>query len=234
MLRMLFGEPPRKPEGKLLETMQTMERLIAIVHKQIAENHDLDHKLRKYEVWTQGLLYSLDELEQSQYAARKFGAMVTSASVGAMSPEELLNYHRHVYYDKNAFIRVFSILDKLGTLMNDLLHLQTERLKAHFSYFTVLRSMYQRNAYPELTRALTKLKDDYKEPMARLRKRRNAEIHYMNAELQDDLKQNHDAYGELHKLENLAQQTDDLAQGIQMVMEILLHTFEHAIRQIRK
>ena len=112
--------------------------------------------------------------------------------------------------------------------------LQTERVKMHFSYFTVLRIMNQGGAYPELTRALTTLKENYKEPTGRLRKRRNTEIHYMNAELEDDLRQSQKAYGELHQLENLAQQTEDLAQGVTMVMDILRVTFEHANRQMRK
>ncbi|MFC5652443.1 Cthe_2314 family HEPN domain-containing protein [Paenibacillus solisilvae] len=234
MLRMMFGEPPRKTEGKLLETMKVMEQFAALLHKRIAVNQDENHKLRKYEIWTLGLLASLDELEQSQYAAQKFAAFITSASVDEMSPEELLHYHRHVYFDKNAFIRLFSLLDKLGTLMNEIFSLQTERVKVHFSYFTVLRTMDQRHAYPQLTQALTALKEKYKEATARLRKRRNTEIHYMNAELQDDLKQSHEAYGELHRLENLAEQTEDLAHGFTMVMDILKVTFEQAIRQMRK
>lgn len=235
MLRMLFGEPPRKPEGKLRETIEVMEQFVTLLHKRIAKNQDPGHKLYKYEIWTLGLLASLDELEQSQYAAHKFQALITSASVEAMSPEELLNYHRHVYFDKNAFIRLFSLLDKLGTLMNELFELKTERIKVHFSYFTVLRTMYQGNAYPELIQALTSLKEAYKEPTGRLRKRRNTETHYMNAELQDDLRQGHEAaYNELHRLENLAQQTEDLKQGITMVMDILRITFEHAIKQMRK
>jgi hypothetical protein len=234
MLRILFNEPPRKPEGKLQETMQVMGQFVTLLHKRIAMNKDVDHKLRKYEIWTLGLLASLDELEQSQYAAGKFAALLTSASVDAMSPEELLHYQRHVYFDKNAFIRLFSLLDKLGTLMNELFGLQTERVKMHFSYFTVLRIMNQGGAYPELTRALTTLKENYKEPTGRLRKRRNTEIHYMNAELEDDLRQSQKAYGELHQLENIAQQTEDLAQGVTMVMDILRVTFEHANRQMRK
>ena len=56
----------------------------------------------------------------------------------------------------------------------------------------------------------------------------------MNAELEDDLKQSQKAYGELHQLENIAQQTEDLAHGVTMVMDILRVTFEHAIRQMRK
>ncbi|MGO4376612.1 Cthe_2314 family HEPN domain-containing protein, partial [Paenibacillus sp. MCAF20] len=95
-----------------------------------------------------------------------------------MSPEERMNYSRYVYYDKNGFIRVFSLLDKLGTLLNELLDMRTEKVKAHFSYFTVLRNMRERKAHPELTWKLNDVKEKYKEATNRLRKRRNTEIHY--------------------------------------------------------
>jgi len=234
MLRMLFGERPRKPEGKLLETMQEMERFAAMLHKHIGQGRDTDHKLRKAEIWTLGLQASLDELEQSQYAANRFAAKVKSDTIEAMSAEETLDYHRYLYFDKNAFIRIFALLDKLGTLLNDFLSLETERVKARFSYFTVLRTMRQRNVHPELTNLLGAVKDKYAEPMARLRKRRNTEIHYMNSEMQDDLKRNHQSYGEQHPLENLQEQTDDLAKGIEMVLETLRIVFEYACRQMRK
>ncbi|WP_219835900.1 Cthe_2314 family HEPN domain-containing protein [Paenibacillus sp. R14(2021)] len=234
MLRILFGEPPRKTEGKLLETIQAMEQYAALLSKLIQQGQDADHKLRKYEIYTKGLISSLDELEQSQYAARKYGALITSMTIEAMSVEEMMYYRRHVYFDKNAFIRLFALLDKLGTLMNDYLGLQTERVKAHFSYFTVLRTLFQRNVYPELTLPLHMLKEEHKEAMNRLRKRRNTEIHYMNSEMQDDLKQNQEAYSEQHRLENIEQQTQDLAQLMDLVLDTLKLTFHHAYRQMKK
>ena len=45
-----------------------------------------------------------------------------------------MNYRRYVYFDKNAFIRLFALLDKLGTLLNDTLELNTEG-KASFLLF---------------------------------------------------------------------------------------------------
>ncbi|UVI31730.1 Cthe_2314 family HEPN domain-containing protein [Paenibacillus spongiae] len=234
MLRMIFDEQPRQAEGKLLSAMQAMERFGRMLNKRIERDSDSSHKLRKYEIWTLGLLASLDELEQSQYASQKFAAKVTSGSVDAMSSSERLDYNRYVYFDKNAFIRLFSILDKLGTLLNDVLELQTERFKAHFSYFTVLRNMRQRNAHPELMLALNELKERYKEPMGRLRKRRNTEVHYMNSEMQDDLMQSHTAYGSGYRLENLQAQSEDLRQGMDLVMESLRLSFEYAERRMRK
>ncbi|RAP75378.1 Cthe_2314 family HEPN domain-containing protein [Paenibacillus montanisoli] len=234
MLRMLFGEPPRVLDGKLLETMEAMERYATMLNKRIEKSHDVDHKLRKYEIYTLGLISSLDELEQSQYAARKFSRMIESTSYEDMTPEERLNYHRYVYFDKNAFIRQFSLLDKLGTLMNDYLGLQTERVKPHFSYFTVLRTMMKREAYPELALPLFELKEQTKPAMNRLRKRRNMEIHFMSSEMQDDLRQSHEDYDEEHQLENIAQQMRDLDEMMDLVLDTLRLTFHHAYRLMRK
>jgi len=225
MLRMLFHEPPRQATGTLKESMQAMEQFSAMLHKRIAGGHDQDHRLRKYEIWTYGLLASLDELEQSQYAAAKFADMVTSTSIKEMALDEKLNYYRHVYFDKNAFIRVFSLLDKLGNLLNDILELHTERVKPHFSYFTVLRSLRQHSAHKEFAERLNDLKERYKEPVSRLRKRRNTEIHHMNTEMEDDLRQSHEAYGSQLRLENLTAQMQDLEAGLKFVSETLLVTF---------
>ncbi|MBM7567430.1 Cthe_2314 family HEPN domain-containing protein [Paenibacillus sacheonensis] len=231
MLRMLFGEPPRKDEGKLLEATQAMERFAALMSGRIERGLDNDHLLRKFEIYTLGLIAALDELEQSVYAAAKFASMVKSETVEGLSDVEVMNYRRYVYFDKNAFIRLFSLLDKLGTLMNDSLRLETERVKPHYSYFTVLRRMLDRNAYPELTAELHRLKEEGMQAMNRLRKRRNTEIHYMNSEMQDDLKQNHEAYFEPHRLEDLSQQTQDLAQMMDFVLDTLKLTFHHAYSQ---
>lgn len=234
MLRMLFGEPPRIAEGKLLQSMQAMERYIGMLRKHIAAGRDHDSKLRKLEIWTVGLLSSLNELEQSQYAAEQYAERVKSQLLNELSQEEWVSYQRYVYYDKNAFIRLFAMLDKLGTLMNEFLGLQTERIKPHFSYFTVLRTMRVRNVHIELMMALNTLKESNKDVLARLRKRRNTEIHYMNSELQDDLRQSYDAHNGNPRLENLQKQCDDLAEGIDMVLETLRLTFNHACSQLRK
>lgn len=234
MLRMLFGEPPRISEGKLLQSIQAMERFVEMLRKQIADGRDQDSRLRKYEIWSLGLLSSLNELEQSQYAAYQYASRVKSQLLLEMSQEEQVFYQRYVYYDKNAFIRLFALLDKLGTLMNDFLGLQTERIKPHFSYFTVLRTMRVRHVHIELMVALNTLKENNKDVLARLRKRRNTEIHYMNSELQDDLKQSYETHNGNPRLENLQKQCDDLAEGVDMILETLRLTFHHACSQLRK
>lgn len=233
MLRFLFDEPQKEPEGMLAETYRLMEQFVSMLPKKISKGGDSDHKLRKYEIWTLGLRSSLDELEQSHYAAVKFQHQITSSSVMQMTADERMHYNRYIYFDKNAFIRVFSLLDKLGTLLNELLDMRTEKIKAHFSYFTVLRNMREKKAHPELTWKLNDVKEKYKEPMTRLRKRRNTEIHYMNSEMQDDLIQSHRMYGEEVQLENIAQQSADLTQGLYLAMESLLLTFQYACSLMR-
>lgn len=230
MLRMMFGEPPRRADGPLAETMREMDRYIEILQKAIARGEDRDRKLRKYEIWTQGLKRSLDELEQSHYAACRFGSKVTSEFEDDMSPEEHLDYCRHVYFDKNGFIRLFSILDKLGTFLNDCLGLETERLKPHFSYFTVLRRMRQEGLHPKLLMPLDELKKRYRQPVDRLRERRNIEIHNMNAELRDDLVHSVRAYGEDVRLENIRQHMEDLTEGLTFAIESLRIAFQYVAR----
>ncbi|MGO4107730.1 Cthe_2314 family HEPN domain-containing protein [Paenibacillus sp. YAF4_2] len=233
MLRFLFNEPEREPEGRLAETIQLMNQFVSLLHEKIEAGKDIDHKLRTYEVWTKGLLASLNEIEQSCYAARRFKEKIKAPSVSQMSEEEMLNYQRYVYFDKNAFIRIFALLDKLSILLNDMLGMKTERIKPHFSYFTVLRNMRDKKAHPDLTWKLSDIKESLKEPMGRLRKRRNTEIHYMNTEMQDDLAQSHTMYGEEVRLENIEGQSQDLQDGLQLVTGSLRLTFDYACKFIR-
>jgi hypothetical protein len=160
---------------------------------------------------------------------------VKGSSIEEMSAQERLDYYRHVYFDKNAFIRVFSLLDKLGTLMNDLLGLHTERVKSRFSYFTVLRAMRQTGRHAELAERLNELKEQHSEAMNRLRKRRNLEIHHMNSELQDDLFQS--LHSEQQKirpyLENITLNLHDLEEGWEMAHRSLALSFRFARRIIQ-
>ncbi|MBH5319207.1 hypothetical protein I6N90_15495 [Paenibacillus sp. GSMTC-2017] len=228
MLHFMFGEQEKEQNEALTDTYTFMDQFADAMVRRIKGGQDTTNKLRKFEIWTRGLRSSLMELEQSQFAASRFKERIKSASVDGMSGEERLNYERYVYFDKNSFIRVFSLLDKLGTLLNELLDMKTEKVKPHFSYFTVLRHMRERNAHPDLTWKLSAIKEQYKEPMNRLRKRRNTEIHYMNSEMQDDLIQNQRMYGEQIPLENLSLQADDLAACLVMSIESLRLTFQYA------
>ena len=234
MLHFIFGEEEKIPDGMVAETFSYMDQFISIVSKRIRGGQDPDNKLRKYEVWAKGLRSSLVELEQSHYAAVRFMERITSSSVDDMSYEEQLNYDRYVYFDKNSFIRVFSLLDKLGTFLNELLNMRTEKIKPHFSYFTVLRNMRERKAHPDLTWRLNDVKELYKDSSNRLRKRRNTEIHYMNSEMQDDLIQSQRMYGAEIPLENIKLQAEDLTRCLHMATESLRLTFQYACSLARQ
>lgn len=230
MLRTMFGEPPLVPEGRLAVAIHEMWNFSRLMNGRIRAGTQSEGMLRKYDISTRSLIGALDEMEQSCYAAVRFASRITNTTVGHMSAEEQLDYHRYVYFDKNGFIRMFSLLDKLATLLNDVLELETERMKPHFSYFTVLRNMRLNRKHPALGQALDELKERYKSPMNRLRRRRNVEIHLMNSELQDDLQQTLQRHGEEPVLENIATQTEDMRQGLELVIESLVLSYQYCYR----
>jgi len=234
LLRLLFGEKPREWSGSSLETVQAMEKFIRMASDLAARDGDKRTQYQTYVIWAEGLLRSMDELEQSRYAAKRYASQISHLRLDDFSAEERLSYYRHVYFDKNAYIRAFALLDKLGTLLNELLRLQTERMKSRFSYFTVLRNMRQNGLHAELMGPLNELKERYQSALNRLRSRRNTEIHHMNAEMQDDLKQSLSRNGERRRLENIFSHMDDLDEAWKMVEGSLGHSFRYACRWLRR
>lgn len=233
MLRAMFGEPPREWQGSLQETVGRIERFIRLMRDMGDERRNGAVPFRKFAVWSEGLLRSLDELEQSRYAARKFAERIDTPSVEAMSEEQRRDYDRHVYFDKNAYIRIFATLDKLGMLLDGVLELHTEKLKPHFSFFTVLRRMRQRADCAELSQRMDELKERHQGALNRLRRRRNMEIHLMNAELRDDLLHSlHPGAGAAH-LENIAANMADLEEGWDMVCRGLDLSFRELLARGR-
>ncbi|MGM1050092.1 MAG: Cthe_2314 family HEPN domain-containing protein [Bacillota bacterium] len=227
MLRILLGEPPRKNEGLLKDAIETMLKTTQLLQREIEKNQDPTHDFRKLEIWIRGLIGSLDELEQSWFAACHFRKSVKAGYVDDMSIHEQGEYSRYVYFYKDGFIRVFSILDKLGTVLNDLYDLHTSKVKAHFSYFTVLRQFRYLKYHDELVDKLEGIKNHYKSSLSVLRKRRNAEIHYMNSEMQDDLWQRHQGLNDRVELEDMDKHLDDLNQGLDMVCKTLAASFHY-------
>lgn len=234
MLRMLFGEPPREWTGTSLVTVQAIERFIklAFAASDRCKDEPRRQAYQKFGIWAEGLLRSMDELEQSRYAANKYAGLIQHTQAEQLTPAEKLDYYRHVYYDKNAYIRVFSLLDKLGTLLNELLELKTERMKSRFSYFTVLRNMRLNQLHTELMKPLNELKERHRASFSRLRNRRNTEIHYMNAELQDDLRMTLEQHVAWRKLEDLKANMADLDSAWTMIEDTLTHCFRYACRQL--
>ncbi|MNJ48519.1 hypothetical protein D3C77_437140 [compost metagenome] len=234
MLRGLLGEPPRQNEGILADTLDAMSKTIKLLQKEMERHHDPSHDFRKLEIWIYGLISSLDELEQCKYAANFFRRKVSRDYLEDMTAVERIDYARYVYFYKDGFIRVFSILDKLGTVLNELFELNTAKVKAHFSYFTVLRQFSYMKVHPELADQLFSIKEKHKEAMGVLRRRRNTEIHYMNSEMQDDLWQRHQALNGKVELENLDKHLNDLERGYQMVCETLHTVFVYTNHRWKK
>lgn len=234
MLRSLFGEPPRQWQGPLLDTVRSIDNFARLMRDKGEGESRSAARMRKYAIWADGLLRSLDELEQSQYAANRFASRLTKSSTSDMSPEERLDYDRHVYFDKNAYIRLFALLDKLGVLLNDMLGLQTEKHKPHFSYFTVLRNMRAGGKHPELAEALAEGKERHQEALSRLRRRRNTEVHYMNAELQDDLLHVLQPEAGAARLENIQANLRDLEEGWRMASRALHLSFDYLTKLGRR
>jgi hypothetical protein len=233
LLRTLFGEQPRRLTGRISEVYKEISQFANLMHERIAAGKDGDYRLRVYEIGALGLMASLDELEQSLYAARGYANRIKKKSLAHMSHEEQLDYFRYVYFDKNGFIRVFAILDKLGAFLNDALGLETEKIKPQFSYFTVLRGMRQRRLHPKLSAALDELKEKYQAPLAELRKRRNIEVHFMNTEMMDDLMQSRKSYGKPAKLENIEEQIRQLEEALEMIMSSLSIAFRYVRRWMK-
>jgi hypothetical protein len=228
MLRMLFGESPRQEEGPLAATNQSIRHYLQMLNSIPFEERNSQE--RRYIIWSSGFMRALDELEQSNYAAVRFSATISHAYIEDMSEEELLDYHRHLYFYRNAIIRIFAILDKLGHFMNERFRLKTEEIKSRFSYFTVLRNMHQHHLYTELEQQLFDLKVRFKDPVERLRNERNLEIHTINADLLDDLLkvvEEKQLNNRGMKAENVQGHLKDLTLACQMVYAAVGAAFDY-------
>ncbi|WP_409342161.1 Cthe_2314 family HEPN domain-containing protein [Paenibacillus sp. MBLB4367] len=229
MLRAMFGQEKRIDEGLLLDTMKAIQAYRAFILKQQEQSRmRRPYSLNKLELQIHGFERALDELEQSKYACERSAAAIHKRHLEEMDDEEWEQYRRHVYFYKNGFIRVFSILDKLGFILNQVLELKTERVKSRYSYFTVLRQMHERKTLPELEMKLFELKTKNQDALGRLRSQRNMEIHSLNAEMADDVKnaESGDDDG-LTPVENLKANMNDLAASYEMVCRTLLLAFTH-------
>ncbi|WNR45635.1 Cthe_2314 family HEPN domain-containing protein [Paenibacillus roseipurpureus] len=235
MLRGLFNEPKRIDSGLLLEAGNAVRTYMKNVESERIHLASSDYtKFHRQAIWSKGFIDALDELEQSKFCCERYGERIRKAYLEEMNPEETEVYQGFVYFYKNAFIRLFSILDKLGTFMNDLFGLKTETVKSRFSYFTVLRHMHEHHIHGPLELQLYTLKMDYKEPLERLRNLRNVEIHYINAEMLDDLMHKDPMLGERIHIENVQSNLSDLQQGFDMVCRTLTIAFTYITAYVTK
>lgn len=234
MLRQLLNEPKRIDQGDLLKAFQALEQYRAKLGRIGPGGHPSKGQqasaIPRLELWAHGFIDALDELEESKYCAEVFGRRVKASYVEEMKEEERDHYRRYLYFYKNAFIRIFSVLDKLGYFLDELYMLGTGRVKSRFSYFTVLRQMHDKKIEAALEEKLFALKNQYQEPLRRLRSQRNMEIHLLNAEMVDDMllaKKAARPEGR-QKVENVLQNLSDLALSYEMVCRTMEAVFVHA------
>ena len=237
MLNELFGDLSHKINNPLVDNaFKEMEHAIQLLQMEMNRYEDPTHDLRKLEIWTRGLVTSLMELDESYAAAEFFRKSISIAGfMDDMSPTEQVDYARYVYFYKNGFIRVFAILDKVGTFLNEVYDLQTTKVKSQYSYFTVLRQFSFKHTHESLGQLLVSIRDEYREPIHDLRKRRNAEIHYMNVEMEDDLWQRHQGLHDKIILEDVDTHLLDLKLGLDMVSRTISTVYHYTSEQwIRK
>jgi hypothetical protein len=235
----LLNEPKRTDNGELLKAFQAIEQYRAKLGRIGPGGHPSKSQtvqaVPRLELWAQGFTVALDELEESKHCADSFGRLVKSVFVEDMAEEERDAYRRYLYFYKNAFIRVFSVLDKLGYFLDELYSLGTGRVKPRFSYFTVLRQMHEKKIETELEQKLFVMRKKYEEPLRRLRSQRNMEIHLLNAEMVDDMLLAKSATHRdgRQKVENLPQNLSDLAAGYEMACNAVEAVFVHAKNSAR-
>lgn len=224
MLRSLFNEPRREDSGLLRDAMQPIKRFYREMKQNIGSRPS-EHE-RRIMIWAGGFLVALDELEQSLYCAERFARTIDDTYQDEMSRDELDEYHRYIYFYKNGIIRVFSLLDKLGYFLNDYFEVRTDEEKDRFSYFTVLRRMYDKQIERALVKKLISIKEQNSRVLSKLRKQRNAEIHLMNEEILDDLMRAQSSSNTRLHIENPEYQLPDLRLGYEMVCLTLKIVFE--------
>lgn len=232
MLRKYFGDQKRVDQGVLLKAFETIDDFHDKLYKLYRQKPGA--KLERLELLASGFKDSLNELEQSIYSAQQLMAGMDSTFVEELNAEKQDDYRLHVYFYKNALIRVFSTLDKLGHFIDDLLELQTGQTKERFSYFTVLRQMYRYKLHVELEQDLFALKKKYQQPMQKLRKRRNMEIHSVNVEMLDDLAADRKAFADKVYIEDLSHNMEMLRDGFELVLYSVFITFKYADNQLEK
>lgn len=231
MLRFLFDEPRRIDEGLLLQTNEAMARFHEHMQKLASQTPRAKQprkqaKLRHahLNIWVIALRDALNELEQSKYCCIQYSSSQDEHSDA---------YRLHVYFYKSALVRIFSTLDKLGVFIDELFSLHTGNMKQRFSYFTVLRNMYKLKAERELEKQLFQLKVQYQSAMSELRRKRNLEIHYVNAELLDDLESLSKDVIDPSREEEIVLNIELLEQGYEMVLHSLHTVFTYANRWLK-
>lgn len=232
MIRRLIGQPVKEEHAQIEQIKKLIDQFCSLLRANFRDGLRENEHIYRIEAWASGFQDSLVELEESRYAANWFGQRVDKPFEEEMNEDERMDYWRHIYFYKNAIIRIFSVLDKMGYFMNEMFVLHTEKVKPRYSYFTVLRQMKENEAFAELNRSLQQVKTTYKDPLNILRKKRNTEIHYVNVEMLDDLKQTRHHFTQKNHIEDLERNLSTLEQGCQMVYQSMEHVFRYCGERI--
>lgn len=231
MLRFLFNEPRRLDSNELVTVQSAINSFQKIIYSGKTRVEIPKERRARFDIWCQGFMDAVNELEQSQYVTRKYADKVNKKFIEQMTIEEADDYHRFNYFYKNGLIRMFSLLDKLGYFMNEIFNLRTEKIKPKFSYFTVLRNMRGRSSNMKwLEEQLTTLKNQHKATLDKLRNQRNMEIHYINVDMMDELMDENRRGGDRVRLENTQANMADLDTGCRMVMQAMNIVFTYLSR----
>lgn len=98
----LYWGASRENTGVLAAAIDNMAQMASMLRTEMNAHEDRDHEYRKLEIWIRGLISSLDELEQSLFAASFFRKLVKAGYMDDMSVSEQGDYARYVYFTKTA------------------------------------------------------------------------------------------------------------------------------------
>lgn len=234
MLRRLIGQREDVGNEQVQRIIGLIDRYCSLLRASYEDDLEANEPIYRIEAWAGGFRDSLNELEQSQHAAGWFSRRVTKQFEEEMDEAERADYQCHVYFYKNAIVRVFSVLDKLGYFLNELYGLRTERVKPRYSFFTVLRQMKEAAGLEELYQEMQKIKTEFKDPLNILRNKRNTEIHYVNVEMLDDIQQTRRHFTRANHVEDLQKNMNLLDQGCMMVYRTMATVFAYCTRLLEQ
>lgn len=232
MLDESFEDIEDQTDKRLEEAIDSVKEYCSRLRKHHQRDSVIPPKMIRLEMWARGFVDALFELEYSLRNSEHFRQGIDQTYQEALGREQQKGYRLHAYYYKNGFIRIFSILDKLGYFLTQLFELEEQRRKSRYSYFTVLRWMHSTGRYVSLEQELFDLKIKYRKPMDRLRKMRNLEIHSINVEMLDDLHRELRGFNERNLIEPLDENLRDLREGYEMVLLSMKTIFDYCTGMI--
>lgn len=229
MLRMFLKKRNTFDDARDSKAIELLKKSITRIERYHSVAYVNEARRMRILRWCRGFLHTLRELEESLMCCQYFANETNCQEGTVQNVSDSLDYARCVYFYKNTLIRIFSILDKLGYFMDDYFELHTESIKPRFSYFTVLRRLQEHpeKKRSELTNKLAMLKENYQDPLYRLREQRNLEIHYLNIEMVEPLMEQDIRSCDRFDATLVNPHLLDLQQGYEMVCLTIEFVFEY-------